>query len=155
MTASDWMKVIAGVVATLGFSILFRLRPRHWCFSALSALLGCIVLFLTDDAFDGLFLPNFLSALAVAAAAELFAVLLKAPSTVFLLTGVIVLVPGGLLFYGMRDLLVQHDAAGYASLYDALVICLGIGCGIISASFFRYLFHRVSLLIHKSRRKDV
>ena len=132
MTASDWMKVIAGVVATLGFSILFRLRPRHWWF-----------------------LPNFLSALAVAAAAELFAVLLKAPSTVFLLTGVIVLVPGGMLFYGMRDLLVQHDAAGYASLYDALVICLGIGCGIISASFFRYLFHRVSLLIHKSRRKDV
>lgn len=155
MTAVDWLKVLAGVIATLGFSILFHLRPRHWAFSALSAVLGCVVLFLTDGALDGQFLPNFLSALAVAAAAELFAVLLKAPSTVFLLTGVIVLVPGGRLFYGMRDLLVQHDAAGYASLYDALVICLGIGCGIISASFFRYLFHRVYLLTHKSSRKDV
>ena len=56
------IKIIAGTIATLGFAILFRLKPSHWPFAMLDGLFACICYFAFTELFGGNFLPNLLAA---------------------------------------------------------------------------------------------
>ena len=72
----------------------------------------------------------FCGACAVAAGAEVFAVIAKRPATVYLVPGIIPLVPGGGVFLMMRSA-VQGDFSaslsyGYGALGAAVAIALGI-----------------------------
>lgn len=130
-------KIVAGIISTFGFAIIFRLKPSHWFFAAVDGLLACSFYFLFIDLIGGNFWPNALSALITAFAAEIFARVLKAPSTVFLLPGCIALVPGGSLYYSMNNLISQnyYEAAQY--LLTTIEVGIAIGGGIIVASIFR------------------
>lgn len=137
------IKIIAGFISTIGFAILFRLKPVHWIFAALDGLLACGFYFLFIDIFDSALMPNLLSALICAFAAEIFARLAKAPSTVFLLPGIIALVPGGSLYYSMSNLLnANYIEAGHYLLLTAEV-AIAIGGGIIAASILRIIIFKV------------
>lgn len=89
------IKIIAGVISTVGFAIIFRLKPSHWVFAAVDGLVACVCYFAFTELIGGVFWPNALAALLTAFLAEIFARICKAPSTVFLLPGCIALVPGG------------------------------------------------------------
>lgn len=72
----------------------------------------------------------FCASCAVASGAEVFAVIVKRPATVYLVPGIIPLVPGGGVFLMMRSA-VQGDFSaslsyGYSALGEAVAIALGI-----------------------------
>ena len=72
----------------------------------------------------------FCASCAVASGAEAFAVIVKRPATVYLVPGIIPLVPGGGVFLMMRSA-VQGDFSaslsyGYGALGAAIAIALGI-----------------------------
>ena len=131
------IKIIAGVISTFGFAIIFRLKPSHWAFAAADGLLACFFYFLFLELIGGDFWPNALAALVSAFMAEMFARISKAPSTIFLLPGCIALVPGGSLYYSMNNLISQnyYDAAQH--LLTTIEVGIAIGGGIIVASIFR------------------
>ena len=103
-----FIKIAAGSISTLGFAILFRLKPSHWAFAVFDGLLACVCYFAFKSVFDGDFLPNLLAVFVASSFAELFARLCKAPSTVFILPGCIALVPGGTLYFAMSNLLSEN-----------------------------------------------
>lgn len=92
----------------------------------------------------------FVGAFAVALVSEILAVIIKNPATVFLLPGLLPLVPGGGIFYMMRAA-VQGDLeaslhTGYTTLVAAGAIALGIA---LASSLARI----ASLLIKKWSKK--
>ena len=143
------IKIIAGTIATLGFAILFRLKPSHWPFAMLDGLFACICYFAFTELFGGNFLPNLLAAFVASLFADFFARLCKAPSTVFILPGCIALVPGGSLYYAMSNLLSENREVAVEYFLTTLTIGIAIGGGIIGASLLRVAIQAVSRKIKR------
>ena len=131
------IKIIAGVISTVGFAIIFRLKPSHWVFAAVDGLVACVCYFAFTELIGGVFWPNALAALLTAFLAEIFARICKAPSTVFLLPGCIALVPGGTLYYTMSNFLSENYSAASEYLPVTVEVGVAIGGGIILASILR------------------
>ena len=138
------IKIIAGSIATLGFAILFRLKPSHWAFAVLDGLLACVCYFAFTELFGGNFLPNLLAAFVASVFADFFARICKAPSTVFILPGCIALVPGGTLYYAMSNLLSENRDIAVEYFLTTLTVGIGIGGGIIAASLLRVTIQAIS-----------
>lgn len=145
------IKIVAGTIATLGFAILFRLKPSHWPFAMLDGLFACICYFAFTELFGGNFLPNLLAAFAASVFADLFARLCKAPSTVFILPGCIALVPGGTLYYAMSNLLSENRDVAVEYFLITLTVGIGIGGGIIGASLLRVTIQAISRKLKKKK----
>ena len=145
------IKIIAGAIATLGFAILFRLKPSHWPFAMLDGLFACICYFAFTELFGGNFLPNLLAAFVASVFADLFARICKAPSTVFILPGCIALVPGGSLYYAMSNLLSENRDVAVEYFLTTLTVGIAIGGGIIAASLLRVVFQAISSKLKRKK----
>ena len=93
--------------------------------------------------YDNVFVGALLSAIAVAFYGDIMAHVLKTPTTVLLIPGIVPMVPGGLLFNTMLSILDQNKEN--AGIYGtrALLIALGLTVGIISATFIFRTFWSV------------
>ena len=53
------IKIIAGVISTIGFAIIFRLRIKHIPLAAIDGLIACVVYFVCLEFIsDDLFIAN-------------------------------------------------------------------------------------------------
>ena len=135
-------RIIAGVVSTIGFAIIFRLRVKHIPLAAIDGLVACVVYFVCLEFIsDDLFIANMLASFATAGFAEICARVGKAPSTIFLLPGCIALVPGGSLYNAMRCLLIKDFNEFGAQLLTTGKVAIAIGGGIIAVSIIRYFLN--------------
>lgn len=137
------IKIVSGVISTFGFAIIFRLKPSHWPFATLDGLIACLCYFAFTELIGGYFWPNALAAFFTAFAAEIFARISKAPTTVFLLPGCIALVPGGTLYYTMSNLLSQNYIEAGSYLLITVEVGIAIGAGIIIASILRLVVFKI------------
>lgn len=145
------IKILAGTISTLGFCIIFRLKPSHWPFAVVDGFVACVCYFALSQVFDDHFLPNFLAAFFCGLLAEVFARVRKAPVTVFLLPGCIALVPGGTLYYTMNSMIFEDYSA--ASEYFLITVTVGIAIagGLLASSLLRVFFS--SLISFLKKRK--
>lgn len=144
------IKIVAGVISTVGFAIIFRLKPSHWLFAAIDGLVACFCYFAFSELLDDVFWPNALAAFFTAFLAEIFARVCKAPSTVFLLPGCIALVPGGTLYYTMSNFLSENYTEASQYLLVTVEVGVAIGGGIIVASIMRLALFK---FIERIKRK--
>ena len=96
---------------------------------------------LADYLTGSLFMANLLATLLTGVWSEIMARRLRAPANIFLVPGIIPLLPGAALYYAMRAL-VAGDGTSFSRFgWETAVPCLGIAGGIVASSvFFRYLF---------------
>lgn len=148
------IKIIAGFISTIGFAVLFRLRPMHWLLAGVDGLIACICYFAFLEIFDTALLPNLIAAFACALFAEILARIAKAPTTVFLLPGIIALVPGGTLYYTMSNLLNENYVEAGQNLLLTAEVAIAIAGGIIGASVLRIVvFKTLDAIKLKLKRK--
>jgi len=101
-------------LATLGFCIVFDIKkPSFLVVASAVGTLGWLV-FLLLEGITSEVLRYFFATILVSLLSELSARLLKAPATVFLIPGIVPLVPGGGLYYTMTYLL-DGDFSGFAN----------------------------------------
>ncbi len=142
--------LLSAFIGSLGFALLFRLRPRHLVPASLGGMLAYAV-YLAADLFGlHLFVSNFLAAVAAALFSELCARFFKAPAVVFSIPCLIPLVPGSLLYYTMSHLLSARYAESFSYLTGTLLTALGIAGGMIAVSVFFSIF---SHFYHKKHAK--
>lgn len=99
------LNCLCAALTSVGFAIVFELRRwQHIVAAAIAGAVSWWVYLLTADLM-GVVGRNFVATVAVALLAEIFARMFKAPATVFLITGIIPLVPGGGLYYTMDALI--------------------------------------------------
>lgn len=126
--------LVTAVLGTLGFSILFYIRPRHLPFACLGGLLSCGVFLLFDHLVGGDFLPNVAAALLGAVYSEIMARKCRTPVSVFTTPCIVPLVPGSMLYRTMSSLVESDYAAAGTAGLSTLTIALGIAAGIAGGS---------------------
>ena len=128
--ASAWyIQLPAAFIGTVGFSALFGAPRRYYVDCGLVGMLGWAVYLLTADL--GLVGAAFLGALTVAAVSSVLAVVRKCPTTVFLICGIIPLVPGGGIFWTAYYLVSDQLRLAATTGFTALKVTIAIAGGII------------------------
>ena len=126
--------VLAASVGSAGFAILFNTSKIQILCAATSGFLVSGLYLLLSGNYESILLNNMLCAMFVTLYAELFARILKAPSSVFLFPAIISLVPGGFLYYSMYGLVTGTPGAAWENANATLLTALGIAMGILVVS---------------------
>ena len=136
--------VITGTVGAFGFSVLFGTKPTHTPFAAFGGMLSTLVYALLDILGVNLFVSHFVAAVVCVIYSNILARVLKTPSMVFITSSIIVLVPGGSLFYTMSNIILGNSQAASAYALSTLQVALGIAGGIVIESLIVSLMSKFS-----------
>lgn len=131
------IQLICGFLGSMGFAILFNINLKRLIPASLGGLF-CWAIYLLMIYFEAnIFFATFVSAAFCALYSEILARILKAPTTVFVVTAVIPLSPGGMLFYTMQYAVLSDWATCKSFGLKTLLYVGGIALGlsIVSAMF--------------------
>ncbi len=143
MIKESILQVIMAGVGTLGFSIYFRVREKNVAASTAAGIIGWAIYLLIFHFTEQLFLSNFVAAFLVYLYAEIMARILKAPSNIFLIPGIIPLLPGGTLYYAMQAIVEGDRDTAVLQGTQTAIITVGIAAGIVVGTvLFYYIVRR-------------
>ncbi|MCQ2095544.1 MAG: threonine/serine exporter family protein [Bacteroidaceae bacterium] len=130
-TASLLIQWVAAFFGTMGFAVIFGVPARHYVSCAVVASLGWVLyLALYRHTMLGIPVSTFFATVLVAALARAAARLCQTPATIFIITGIFPMVPGGGLFwttyYTVSSQLHESFAVGFMSVKVTIAIVLGI-----------------------------
>lgn len=151
-----WM-IVNGGVGAIGFSVLFGVHPKRLFFATLAGMICTSAYMLVEDlapnmGFGWLFLASFVGGAACTIYAEVMARVLKTPATVYLIPGLIPMVPGGSLYYTMAFLVQgDRDIAAQKGI-DTLCVCLGISAGIVVMSVLWQIWRNTTQSVLQKRQ---
>lgn len=142
--ASAWyIQLPAAFVGTMGFSALFGTPRKHYIDCALAGTAGwAVYLLLASAGPTHVVGAAFLGALAVAVMAHLLAVTRRCPVTVFLICGIIPLVPGGGIFWTAYYIITNQLRLAATTGFTALKVTIAIAGAIILIVALSNRFHR-------------
>lgn len=144
MIKESLLQVVMAGIGTLGFSIYFRVRERNVVASTAAGIISWAIYLVIFHFSQQLFLANFTAAFLVYIYAEIMARVLKAPSNIFLIPGIIPLLPGGALYYTMKSIVEgDRDTAIYQGTQTA-IITVGIAAGIVVGTVLFYYIVQIS-----------
>lgn len=134
MKTSVWyIQLIAAFVGTLGFSALFGAPRRYYIACGFVGMIGWMSYIFTDSIL--------VASLIIAVMSHVFAVIQRCPVTIFIICGIIPLVPGGGLFWTLYYMLTSRLRLAFEAGTGALRATIAIAGGIIigAAIFDRLL----------------
>lgn len=135
-----FIQLASTAVGTLGFCFFSHVRMRNVVAASVGGVLEwglyLYILYLTHN----VFVASLLASVAVSIWSEIAARILKAPVNIFLIPGILALLPGSHLYYTMLGL-ISGDAALLSDHGETTLLgVVGIVVGIVAASiFFVYL----------------
>lgn len=122
---------ITALISALAFAVLFRVNKKHLLWAGLGSIVTYGIYYLVERLSGNVFLAALISAIFTALYSEISARLHRAPTLVFLITGVIPTVPGRYLYNTMRYLLEQNWPLAMSAFLNTMKIALGIAAGVV------------------------
>lgn len=128
--------LIYATLGTIGFGLLFNANKNKYIFIAIGGFLNYFGYLLTYEYTSNIFISSIISAMITFLYSNLLAKILKCPSTIFILTGLISIVPGSSLFYMMQNFVLGNSILAAKHAITAIEVILGIVSGILISSAF-------------------
>ena len=104
MTQTEIIQILTGFVGSVGFAVLFNVRRKRLVAATIGGLLSWLLFVVLGAYITSEPIRYFIVALVISAYAEIMARLLKSPTTTFITTSLIPLIPGGSLYYTMVNI---------------------------------------------------
>lgn len=150
MTQQDLIQLITGTLGSFGFSILYNLRGRKLLIASLGGLIAWSVYLVFRPLIPDESIRYLIASSAITVYAEVFARILKTPTTTFLVPSVIPLVPGSSLYYTMNHALNTQWQPFLERAFYTLQLALCIAVGIIAVTT---LTRTKTLLVKKIKKQ--
>jgi len=141
---TEIIQILTGFVGSFGFAILFNIRGRRLAMAALGGLLSWTLFIIFSQ-----FMPNeqinyFFVSLLISFYAEIMARWLKTPTTTFITTSLVPLIPGSSLYYTMVYAF-ESDAENFIKKgLDTLLLASALALGIIVATTVMRLIYKMN-----------
>lgn len=132
------IEMIAAVIATASFAVLFRLRSKYLVCAAIGGGITYFIYYVIDGAFGFLFAAAFFASVFSAIYSEVCARLMRAPTIIFIFPCAISIVPGGSLYRTMVALISKDYAGAWDHLGATMTVAMGIAGGLMAISL---IFH--------------
>lgn len=117
-------------LGTLGFGFVFNAKKDKLVFILIGGLLNIVTYELVLYYSNNLFLSSLICASVTYIYSSILAVFTKVPAIIYILTGLLPVVPGSSLFYTMQNLVLGHYDLAKQYAITTIIITLGIACGI-------------------------
>lgn len=144
--------IISSFVATLGYALVYNIKGKNLIVATLGGAFSWAVYLVCQRYFASLVFPYLVSGIATALYSELAAYFFKAPATVYLIPGIIPLVPGLTIFRTMESCLFGDVSSFAQGLVKTIKIGGAIALGLIFMSSFMRLM-RSGIQVAKSSLK--
>lgn len=128
------IQVLMAGIGTLGFTLYFRINKKHIIAATIGGLLAWAIYLIAYAMTGSIFLGNMIAAMIVCIWSELMARILKAPANIFMIPGIIPLLPGGTLYYTMNAMLQRNENLFIQKGIETIMITVGIVAGIVAVS---------------------
>lgn len=139
------INLLWAALGTLGFGLIFKVNKDKLIFVMIGGFLNYLAYFITYKLTNNIFLSSALCAVTTSLYSECLALMLKCPTTIFVLTGLIPSVPGSSLFYMMQNLVLNNSTEALNQGIITIEVILGIVSGM--------LFSSVVMAIINSKKK--
>ena len=117
-------------LSSLGFGVLFNIRDKNLIIASVGGALGWFTYLLSRKLQPSEIFSLFLAAMVVSIYSEIMARIFKTPVTIFIICGIIPLVPGGLMYFAtleaVKGNLEISMSKGIQTLFSAGAIAIGI-----------------------------
>ncbi len=135
------IQLLGTFIGSLGFAVFFNIKGNKIIYSALGSAGTWAMYLAIFKVVEEIFTANLIAALFVGIFGEVMARLTRTPSTVYITSAAVPLIPGGALYYAMAGILMGNESqfrdSGTACLITALAIALGF---IVIAVLNKYYF---------------
>ncbi len=135
------IKLLCAALGTLGFGLIFNANKNKLVYIMIGGFMNYLAYMLTYELTKNIFLASGVCAVVTSLYSEILAIILKCPSTIFILTGLIPSVPGSSLFYTMQNLVLGNSSEALNQGIITIEVTLGIVSGILFASVFSAIFN--------------
>lgn len=144
------IQIVTGALGALGFALIAHVKLKHLGAATLGGLLSWAIYLWVIALTNSVFFASLISAMMVYVWSEIMARVMKAPVTIFLVPGILPLLPGSFLYYAMLALLNHQDSVFRQQANTTIAVTLGIACGVVSASIVvSYFIKTMEHLKHK------
>ena len=146
---NEILQVITGAIGTVGFGILFNIRGKRLVAAAIGGLLSWSMFLLLRLVISSEPVCYFLVAVVISLYAEILAIRMRTPTTTFITTSLLPLIPGGGLYYTMAYAF-SDDGTKFAQRgIETLLLASALALGIIVVATFSKSMRK----IQKRRRQ--
>lgn len=139
-------QIIACTIGGLGYALMYNVKKDKIISATIGVFFTITTYIIANEFFNNVFLATTLGSAVITFYSEILARKLKSPATVFLLPGIIPLVPGGGLFYTMTGLLTRNIEQFKSYGTSTFETAAGIAIGVILASL---IVHHVNTTLAK------
>ena len=141
MTQMEIIQILAGFIGSAGFAVLFNIRGKRLAAAATGGLLSWLLFVILGPYTASEPIRYFIVALVISAYAEIMARLLKSPTTTFITTSLIPLIPGGSLYYTMVHIFQGNMETFLQKAIYTLQLTAALALGIIVSTAFAKIFY--------------
>ncbi|WP_033826743.1 threonine/serine exporter family protein [Bacillus andreraoultii] len=133
-------QLVMSFIATSGMGIVFNVPKKAIIKCGLVGMIGWFIYFYMISIGHSAVLSSFVSAFAISLLSHVFARMYKTPVIIFIVGGIIPLVPGGLAYNAMRNFVSNHYSLAIEFFAKVLLIAGAIAIGIILSEVFNNLY---------------
>lgn len=136
-----WIDMIAILALTLSLLPIFRVRRKHVFLALVTGFISFYTTYLLE--FTGILTSIFIGTITVVLVSKLFSKIAKTPKMVFLIPGLVMLVPGSKAFIGLSSVFgdASVDTPSNMGMQVAFILMGIIGGLLFSGSFMSTLDH--------------
>ncbi|RUS49043.1 threonine/serine exporter family protein [Cohnella sp. AR92] len=136
-------QILTSFVAAAGFAILFNVPARNLAYCGLAGMVGWMayrsLIEMNVDPIPATLVGSF----AVSVLSQTFARLFKTPVIVFLISGIVPLVPGGTAYDAMRNVVQNQYDIAVQLAFQAFMLSGSIAFGIMFSEVFDQLIRKL------------
>ncbi len=137
-------------MATLAFTIIFHSPKKTILPTAVIGAIAYAIYLLTEPSYESIF-AVFLSACAVGLLGDICSRIMKEPTTLFIIPGIMPLVPGSQMYYTMAALIDGDFNATAETGLLTLAIAGAIALGLVVEGSIFHIFKNIKNGIRKSK----
>ncbi|NLP34682.1 MAG: threonine/serine exporter [Clostridiales bacterium] len=129
------IQMIMAFLATLAFAVLFHVPKKEFFYCGITGAIGWFFYLLVRDYINSIILASFVASIVITVVSRFFAVNRKLPVTIFLISGILPLVPGAGIYYTAYYAFAHETTLAVAKGIEAFSIALAIAFGIMLIFF--------------------
>lgn len=139
------LQVVSAFIGVVAVAVLFQVPKKHLVLAGVTGASGWLVELVMEEVLKSAVFSSFLAALLVALLAQIFARVSKAPVTLYLVTGILPLVPGVGMYRTVYYLLQSNrELTAYYFSYTLQVAGMIALAIFVVDSFFKRLYQKRS-----------
>ncbi len=134
-----FIEMAGALVACMGFALIYQNKPKRVFLAGLCGAVTWGVCLIADHYTEGnIFVSYLIAATFGTMLSEVLARVTKAPATLYLILGILPMVPGGSLYYTTYNLVMGNQGTAKYFGTRTVLAATGIAVGIIIVSVITY-----------------